>query len=87
MKVTITRLDNNTSETVEMTLNKKGRPSYVWNGAEHILTDRTYPAEYTFINSEKPLSDKFKFKVSLEEGSERELHEIWNKIQNTPVKK
>lgn len=87
MKVTITRLDNNTSETVEMALNKNGRPSYVWNGAEHILTDRTYPAEYTFINPEKPMSGKFNFKVEIEEGSAHQLHEIWNKIQNTPVKK
>lgn len=87
MKVTVTRLDTNTSEALDVVMNKKERPSFIWNGEEHVLVDRTYPAEYTHINADKPMSDKFNFRVELTEGSEHELHEIWNKIQNTSTKK
>lgn len=87
MKVQVTNLNTNESSTLDVVMNKKERPSFIWNGEEHILVDRTYPAEYTHINADKPMSDKFKYKVELVEGSEHELHEIWNKIQNTPIAK
>lgn len=78
MKVTVTRLDTNTSEVLDVIESKKGRPCFIWNGEEHILVDRTYPAEYTHINADKPMTDKFKFRVEITEGSELELHDKWN---------
>ena len=87
MKVQVTNLNNNESSTFDVVMNKKERPSFIWNGVEHILVDRTYPAEYTHINADKPMSDKFKYRIELIEGSEREIHEIWNRIQNTPISK
>lgn len=87
MKVQVTNLNTNESSTLDVVIDKKERPLFVWNGEEHILVDRTYPAEYTYINTTKPMSDKFKYKIELVEGSEYELHEIWNKIQNTPITK
>ena len=79
MKVKVTRLDTNSSEILDVTINKKNRPVYTYMNEEHILVDRTYPATYTYINSEKPMSDKFQYTVELVEGDEKEIHDIWNK--------
>ena len=83
----MTRLDTNVSETLDVVMNSNERPSYNWEGREHILIDRSYPAVYTYVDVEKPMSGKFKFKVDLTPEDEKELHEIWVKIQNTSVKK